>query len=665
MPVRGIGNTACHAKAGNRPWLSDSVQCLRHPIRPKDNIVIMKIRNIIPVILALVPLAQSVAQVDTTKASYNESVYVQGDFKPVIEQSFKLNVNPTVVDTVEPMKHTFGYSITPQRVTSVFSPARLGYVKITEPPQRLYNNYLRLGFGNYWTPMADLYYHSTRSKNLNYGARLFHQSSWGRIGKEADTVSPAYYGPNHFSATDLSLFGKYILKENVQFSSDLDYSHDNTMFYGFSDSTLNAHCGTAAVPFTHDSVSPSLYGMVYNFLGWKAGAKSLNTDVNKLGYEANLGLNNLWGRYGMSELNLNLAAAAHYGFPLLKEHKGIAYLRFVWQGYSFHYNPQYADDGTLSLPYYNTVATADTVEHTRNIVSVNPYLDFIFKRFQVHAGVMPAWDGFSGPDVRFHLFPDVIVSTSFMDDALNISLGFVGGIEANSWNAIRLVNPYVMWNATPLVSPYAMPAVREVATKHWDTYAHMRLTFSKKLELNVRGQLNILTEDLLFRPNRSQYPLGNVFETYYGNYIRATIGADLTFVNDEMLSAELGGNIYGYKHHVENYPLLYLPKFDVHLTANVNYKDKVIAHLQTLLIGPMAGDCVYDNTTPSFYAVSDTLPMRIGLALEVEYLHTRALSFFVRFDNILCQRYFYWSNYPSQRLSAMLGITYTIPTKKH
>src|SRR5574344_2351318 len=113
----------------------------------------MKIYKTLAFIIMALPLSQILAQNDSS--TYNESVIVVGDYKAVLDKSFKINVAPVITDTTETLQHDFSYNINPQRLTAIFSPARLAYVKITEPPQRLYNNYIRLGMGNYWTPMAD------------------------------------------------------------------------------------------------------------------------------------------------------------------------------------------------------------------------------------------------------------------------------------------------------------------------------------------------------------------------------------------------------------------------------------------------------------------------------------------------------------------------------
>ncbi len=55
-------------------------------------------KKISAIILSLLPLFGVFAQND--KDGYNESVIVVGDYKPVVEKSVKINVAPTITDTI-------------------------------------------------------------------------------------------------------------------------------------------------------------------------------------------------------------------------------------------------------------------------------------------------------------------------------------------------------------------------------------------------------------------------------------------------------------------------------------------------------------------------------------------------------------------------------------
>lgn len=617
--------------------------------------------NIIAAILLIAPFGAK-AQNDDGRDTYNESVSVIGSYNPILENSFKINVAPMIVDTSSTLQHTFLYNVTPRRITSIFQPTRIKAAKITgEPTTKLYNSYFRLGMGNYWTPLFDAYYNSTRSKTLNYGARLNHLSSWGTIG---DKEKPAeYFGPAHFSETEVSAFCKYLLNTNALLHTDLTYSNDYHLFYGFSDSILAQRMAGSYLN-SRDTLNnhKKLYRSIYNYLCWNVGTKSINTDVNKLGYEADVAVSNLWGNFGLSELQVSTDANIHYGFPVFDGYKAIARPRFEWDGYKQVVKSDYANMPLGYLPAMpildslgNVVSTpdltglTDTSRHGRNLLRVTPGVDLLFKGFNLHAGVKVGIDGYSD-DVSASVYPDVTVSKSFMKDALNITVGAVGNLDANSWNSLRLQNPFVVQGADLW------------ATSHYDFYLLGRMLFSKKLQLDLHGSYSIYQDGLTYLPD-SNYVLGNMFRTFRQDYNQIKLGGDFRFVNDELLTVGIGGNYYISTEAANGVPpLLYMPTFDAYAGLGFNIKNKVRFNAQAIMLSKMYAN--YDVDSVGNYYESDTIPMRIGLNAEVEYLHTRALSFFLKFDNILCQRYFYWQNYPSRRITVIGGITYTIPVKK-
>ena len=584
-------------------------------------------------------------------ATYNESVIVVGDYKPVLDQYYKINVAPRIVDTATGLQHTFQYNITPRRLTSVFQPTRIKAAKIvSEPTSRLYNNYLRFGLGNYWSGLLDGYYMSTRDKHLAYGARFYHNSSWGSVGPKADPAdyAPTFYGRAPYSETQLSLFGRYIIKDNIEVSSSLDYTNDYTLLYGFSDSTLHA-----ALLTRRDSISRSDYRSAYNHLAWNAGVRSLNTDINRLGYEVRTRVAQLWGHYQTDEFNASVDGTVHYGFPLFSKNKGIAYLHLRYERIGDHLDSLSPTDAPLGADTALFCAGRG-VRSAANLLTIHPYVDFHLSQFKIHAGLSGVWDGSSDTLLSvasteadrntFCLFPDVVVSTNLLDDAMSLSAGFTGGLTPNTWNALRLYNPY--WIANTPTS----------TLRHYDIFGHMRFNFSKRIELNAHAEYSTMSHLAYMMVDTSCYALGNVFTSALTDADRLRIGASLTVVNDEMLQAELAANYYAYFSDLDYLP--YMPQWDASLKVNVNFKNQLLLHLQTTLMGKTkCGDPTLASVEPT------VLPMRYGLGVEAEYIHTRAISFFLRFDNMLAQRYYLWQNYPSRRFMLMGGLTYTIPTR--
>lgn len=602
--------------------------------------------------LTILAAGESMAQSDTNV--YNESVIVVGDYNPVLDGvTEKVNVAPAVNDNVaEDLQPKFNYSITPRRISSLSATTGLKAAKVIGSPTRLYNNYMRFGIGHDFAafadfnPLVDLYYTSMRHDNMAYGARLYHQTDVTTFGKKDETTpSPDYYGRNRFSDTKFDVFGKYILDKKHLFAADLAFDRSYGRYYGFSDSTLQSHLAQ-----THDDISFSDYAFAYNNIALNLGARSLNTDVNKFGYNASVGMADMWGRYDFSQLSMTLDGDVHYGFPMFVKYKALAYLHLNWQGFKQNYDtPQSIAD--LPLGYDTTQPLPDSTDNGRHLLTINPYVDFLFKGFKFHAGLSLGFNGYDNAESTTHnLLPDLMVTKSFSNNSMSLAVGFRGDYEANDWNTLRLSNPFVG------PAPYTLASVVN------NLYAHLRINFSKKLILNVDVDNSFCKNRLFYRLDK-RYTLGNVYETYYLDQNELKIAADFTFVNDEMITLTLGGVYNKHYNLPDNAVTLFSPDFEAHLDAEVNYKDMLLFTLQTLFISRVDAD--YEtNPVTGINEVTATLPARFGMGLEVEYLYNRALSFFAKFDNLTFQRYWLWTNYPAPRFNAMVGLTYTIPNQK-
>ncbi len=596
------------------------------------------------------------AQNDTTSNVYNESVIVVGDYNPVLDGvTEKVNVPPAVNDNVaENLQPKFTYSITPRRISSLTSTSGIKAAKVLGSPTRLYNNYMRFGLGHDFAafgdfnPLVDLYYTSTRHDNYSYGARFYHNTDITTFGRrDKNAPSPDYYGRDRHTVNKLDVFGKYILNKKHLFSANLAFEREYGRYYGFSDSTLNTFKN-----YTRDSVSFSDYAFAYNNLALNLGAKSLNTDVNKIGYEADMAMADMWGRYDFSQLSMDLDANVHYGIPILSKYKAITYLRFNWQGFKQRYDAPATID---VMPMGYTTFTAptimpDSLNAGRHLVTINPYADFLFNGFKFHAGLAFGFNDYDTPGTTTHnLFPDVVITKSLANNIASISLGFKGQYQAQDWRSITILNPYLM------------PAPDSRATVDNNLYAHFRLNFSKKLMLNIAVDNHFMQNNVYFKLC-DNYILKNIYKPYYVDLNEIMFAADFTFVNDEMITLNLGAE-YSHDYNVpQNEILLFSPDFEAHLDVDINYKDKWLFKMQTRFFSSMDAECSI-NALTGLNQVTKTIPARFGISLGTEYIHSRALSFFAEIENLTCQRYFLWANYPAQRFNLMLGLTYTLPNK--
>lgn len=598
--------------------------------------------------LALV-LSSLAVRAQEDNPTYNENVVVTGSYRPVLDESNKINVAPAIVDTGEALQHKFTYNTEQtHRLTSLYEPSRIKAARVVgEPKTRLYNNYFRLGFGNYWSPMLEAYYNSLSSKNLVYGASLSHHSSWGTIGD--NEVPTEYFGPNHFSLTDLNLYARYNMKPHLQLATSLNYQNDYNLYYGFCDSTLNNYYNTLrGLPLNsdinyRDSISTKDYRATYNYFAWNGSARLLPHDNFEWNLGAAIHLADLLGNHGHNEFRLGADLDASHPLELDRSHTLLLAARL---SANFFFNKQ--DYTNMPLAYLPLPSDDTSVDRMRPLVTFNPYASITLADFNIHAGFTIDFNGYSAPHtLKTYFFPDVTISRNFLNQTLALTIGAVGSDNANTWNNARLLNPYVMFSDD----------LR--SQRLYTFFAQANYKISKKLFFNGKLSYNLYHDYLTFQLD-PRFQLHNVFMPKYESFNQFVATGDFAFVNDELLTVELGGTYYkGGALPEDTLPGLYHPLFDAHLNVHLNYNNKILVHIQSLVRSKMNSAYEYDATAQK-YVVTETVPMRYGINLEVEYRHNRALSFFLKVDNLAFQRYYYWQNYPSQKALFIAGLTYTI-----
>lgn len=599
----------------------------------------------------LVLLGWATVLLAQNEPTYNENVIVTGTYKPEIELMPKILVAPATSDTLMTLRHQFDYSLRPQRLTALFDPSRIKAARIiAEPKSRLYHNYLRLGMGNYWSPLLEASYNSTSDRLKSFGAQLSHHSSWGHIG-DSDTPDD-HYGANHYSQTDLDLFGRIILPSKHQLYGSLHYDNDYNLFYGFSDVTLNRYenmihglGGASRIDTWRDSIHNSDLKSLYNYVALSAGFRSMPSKQSSWSYEANLDLADLSGSQGHNEFGMKLEGLVSHALSIkeLKDFENMQIaVRMRW--YQYHHK---MDLENLPLGFDNSWTGLYHDSQNRSLVNLNPYTTFTVWQYNIHLGATLSLNQYSRPHTTHsYLLPDITVSRSFVSNTLALTVGAQGTDTPNTWNEMRLANPYALGNED----------VR--STRHYTYYLTAHYKILKRLHFDAKASYNRYHDYLIYELD-PRFMLRNVFQPKYESFSQTVLSGDLTFINDEMISLTLGGTYYkGAALDEDTLPGLYHPKYDFHLATHLNYHDKWLVHLQALLLSEMNAGYTYDASNQK-YIITETVPMRYNFNAEVEYRHNRALSFFLRIDNIACQRYQYWLNYPSQRIRFTLGATYT------
>ena len=104
---------------------------------------------------------------DTLKT---EEITVVKPYTPTILNAFKVKSNPTIENTGTIEKEKVNYSIFSIPVASTFTPSK-GQAKgvVREPKERLFQNYISAGFGNFTSPLFEAYLHSGDARHHDFG----------------------------------------------------------------------------------------------------------------------------------------------------------------------------------------------------------------------------------------------------------------------------------------------------------------------------------------------------------------------------------------------------------------------------------------------------------------------------------------------------------------
>ena len=100
------------------------------------------------------------------------------------------------------------------------------------PWDKLYKSYLKLGFGNYFSPLGELSISSERSRNRIIGFYAGHYSSFGKLKLENKDEVFAGYMDNYLTFYGTRLFRRFALSGNI------DIDHVRRYAYGYDSFNL-------------------------------------------------------------------------------------------------------------------------------------------------------------------------------------------------------------------------------------------------------------------------------------------------------------------------------------------------------------------------------------------------------------------------------------------
>jgi hypothetical protein len=564
-------------------------------------------RTLIINILFLLFLLPAAAQ--TKQQGLKREVTLYNPYKPSLADIRKRSFLPDIMDTSK-VRPDFKYNIetVPYSPEYTISPIKAASL-IPDPLAKLYKSYLKLGFGNYITPLAELSITNERSKKGAIGIIARHYSTNGKLKLDNDKRVFAGYMDN-----DVSLFGKRFLKGNY-LEGSVDFMQKVRYAYGYDTSIAGYNPTKKEIRFPYQD----------------AGA-----------------------RVSFGSLTLD-SASFSYNF-------GLSYDLFFTSGNRYQHNVGLT--GTMATMYKGFYAGADlefqyykpsTIIYSEGkyIASISPFLKKSTQQWSFKAGVQLLLDR-NMTSAVFHLYPDARFSFAIVPSYVSFFAGLNGRLERNDPKHNIDINPYL---------------VSDTLFKLVNTSNALAVSAGLKGNTGIGGNYLLsasysIVNDMLFytsavyQLNVPTAMMGNTFIPLNDDGEIFTLHGEINGLINDKISYSGKTNLYKYTLSHFDRPWN-MPLWDIKAGVAYNLRDKIIGNADLTIVGKRPLSATSSGIFEPNIPVADS-PAHLNLNLGAEYRYTKILSFWVKLNNISYNRYYEWAWYPSQRFLFMAGFTYSL-----
>ncbi|MBR5959041.1 MAG: hypothetical protein IKZ99_11820 [Salinivirgaceae bacterium] len=536
----------------------------------------------------------------------NQEVKVIKAYEPVINDAYKISSLPKIVDTLN-VTPTFDYDdgVTPEMYKTKYKPKQMKPAKlVAEPLPKLYNVYVKGGFGMYTTPLLNIYTGSQRSEKWLWNANMNYTSSSAKVKNEDD--KRVYAGLSKF---DINGSVHRYFKNDMAASISAGYGNRGNYYYGYA---TELNLPDSLIPLKRKDIEKQSV----NYYNIGATVYSTNLDSAEIDYKVSLGYNGLKTKDSKSENNIHFDG--YISYLLDKEFLGVKCV----------------------IDNYKTQGLANDVNSA--VVNFNPWVGAYGRKWRVKVGVNTFYDQ---RNQKYMFFPDISMQYNIIDYFLLPYVELNGNYKVHDYKDMYFENQFVKSD------------LRINPTK---TRINLALGFrgniSSRIAFNIKAEYAKIDNQYFF-VNDTSTLLHEKFFVVYDDIMRTHILGEISYKTSEKFKIGLKGHYYIYDMSTE-LEAWHLPTYNISLDASYNLSNKIIATANVYAVSRRQA-CLYQVDGPGkVLPVAKELDGVIDINLGVEYRITKRFSGFLDLNNLTGSRYYQWNQYANQRFNFMLGLTY-------
>ena len=557
---------------------------------------------------------------DTVKT---EIVNIITKYNPKIADAKKIRNNPKIKLLKKNEKKKLEYAIFSAPVASTFIP-KTGGVKGIDLgiKERIYENYLAAGFGNYTTPYFEAFlHHSTRFKN-EFGLHSKYLAS-------LDNIKDTKLNSN-FSNFNIGAFYK---QEDRYFDWKVSLNSERGIYNWY---------GLPNKPFSESTIDAIDEEQVYNYFEILGEFNFIDSYIDygkiKTAYFTDT--------YKSTELLINFDAKLDFPLTFINPNLNDITVKTSAEFLKGEFKESYNDFNPIN---YSTTTLA-----------LNPEYKIKSPNFILKTGVNFILSIDTENDAtKGFIIPDLFAQTSIIQNYLNIYGGITGNLNTNTYKDFADENPYIS------------PALFITQTlEKTNLFVGFNGKINNNLSFNIKANIKSEENKPLFLRNTSKsdgtsniangnslkgYEYGNSFGIYYDDVKTTSVFTEIEYDYSRNLSFGIQGtyNIYDLDNALEAWNL---PTIETSFSAKYK-KDKWFATSDIFYVSEKK-DGLYNNLYPSNISGVDTIDAFVDVNLNGGYHFNDKFSVFLKLNNILNTEYQRFANFNTQGFQVLGGLTY-------
>ncbi|MBI4645343.1 MAG: hypothetical protein HY738_01820 [Bacteroidia bacterium] len=474
-------------------------------------------------LISVTTIAQPKEEGDTLS---NINIKIVDLFKPSLSDAFKQNDLPQIIDTVK-IAPAFDYSISSKQINTEFTLDKIRSAKISDDLlTRFYMGYIKLGFGNYITPLAWISLSNLRSKDFSWSIDANHLSSNGKVKNERNQRVFAGY------ADDLVRLSANKFYKFKTLYGDVRFDRNAMHYYGYNTSLFDT------------TLEKKDISQNYTGIGATAGLKTNFLDSSHLNYDIRLKYNFFQDKKDFLENHGALNSTFNY-----------------------LYNKElFGADMKIELCNENLLDTSNNI-----LIKLEPWTDFEIENLKITGGLNIETD-IENQNAFYHLYPVAELQYDIIDRIIIPYIVVNGEMETNHYRKIVMENPYIV------------PGLCVANTnRKLNINIGVRGNINSSNYYDIGGKYSQI-DSMYFFVNDTNNILQNQFSVVYDYVDLYHFYSTITLKRTEKLDIRFNGNYHAYTMQNEEKPW-HKPDYEVSLTAKYNLQDKINIGAELFVLG--------------------------------------------------------------------------------